>query len=164
MAQHGGARPGSGRKKLNPTELQRKQVEKLKLRGLTDREICEIVFAEKPISIDTLRRHFKPELDRAAIFADAEVVSSLFIQAVGAPTVYDHQGRVLRREVSRVPAVGIFWTKARLNWSDQPKPAPIDENSKIVIEGGLPTGPPEPDLPDPGDEPIQQAEPDKPDA
>lgn len=159
MAQHGGARPRSGRKKLQPTDLQRKQVEKLKLRGLTDREICEIVFVEKPISVDTLRRHFKPELDRAAIFADAEVVTSLYIQAVGAPAVYDHQGRVLRREVHRVPAVGIFWTKARLNWSDQPKAAPIDENVKIVIEGGLPTGPEEPDLPDPSDVVPVQAEP-----
>lgn len=123
------------------------------MRGLSDREVCDIVFAEKPIAPETLRRHFKAEIEQGTIFADAEVVTSLYLMAVGAKAVYDGQGRKIRAEVHRVPAAAIFWAKARLNWSDQPKAQALDEDTKIVIEGGLPTGAPEPDLPDPGDAP-----------
>lgn len=114
----GGARKGAGRPGYRPTDLQRKQVRNFKACGVKEETIAQLI-ADPPISVDRLRHAFRKELDLGTPMADAEVVGSLYQQAVGTPAVYDEHGRVLRSEQPRVVAAAIWWTKARLGWTEK---------------------------------------------
>lgn len=102
---------------IKPTELQRKQVRNFAAYGMSHENICRLVF-DPPIQPKTLRKHFRRELDLGVELANVQVVESLHLQAVGAPAVYDEQGRLIRAEQPRVPSAGIWWTKARLGWKE----------------------------------------------
>jgi hypothetical protein len=73
----------------------------------------------RPIDRKTLAKNFAAELSGAATEADIRVVESLFHQAVGRPAQYDDKGRLVRAEMPPVPACTIWWTKARLKWSER---------------------------------------------
>jgi hypothetical protein len=99
---------------FQPTDAMRRQVEAFVAYGATHDEIAGLVGCAPK----TLRRHFRAELDRGDVQARMKVAESLMLQAVGAPAVYDEEGRELRKEQPRVVAAGIFWMKTRARWRD----------------------------------------------
>lgn len=71
----------------------------------------------------TLRAHYRLQLDFAKMDFLTAVVRSLGRMAVGAPAVYNEQGKLLRAEVVPQPAPAIFILKTqgkKLGWSERP--------------------------------------------
>jgi hypothetical protein len=91
--------------------------------GILHEEIARLVISPltgEGIDAKTLRKCFRAEIDSGAIKANAKVAESLFLQAVGAPAVYDARGRMVRAEQPRVPSCGIWWSKTRMGWKEPP--------------------------------------------
>jgi hypothetical protein len=109
------------RKAFTPTDEQRRQVEAWAAYGIPQAEMCLLLSnpeTGKPISLKTLLKVFRLELDTGMVKANAKVGESLFLQAVGAPAQYDAAGNQLRAEQPRVVSAGIFWAKVRLGWKE----------------------------------------------
>lgn len=113
----GGKRAGAGRPAFEPNDLQRKQVRKFKAYGMSDEAVCSMI-ADPRISVETLKKYFRSELELAVELSNMQVVESLHLQAVGAETLYDKSGKVLREEIKRNVTACIWWTKARMGWRD----------------------------------------------
>lgn len=112
-------RPASSRGKPGtpafvPTDQQRQQVQSAKGFGLSDKQCATLI----AVAESTLRKHFRPELDRGLALACAQVGESLFKMAVGSPAQFDAQSRKVRDEQPRVPAAAIFWAKCRLGFQE----------------------------------------------
>jgi hypothetical protein len=93
-----------GMPKFEPTEEQRKTVERAAGFGLPQDKICQLVVSDRtgrPIDDDTLRRHFALELERGAVVADNAVIGALYDKAVGGDTT-----------------ACIWWTKSKCGWSE----------------------------------------------
>jgi hypothetical protein len=93
-----------GRPRFVPTDEQRKIVEKAAGFGLPQDKICQLIISKrtgKPIDKKTLAEAFRAELDRGMASADYEVANALFSNALS--------GNV---------AAQIWWTKARMGWSE----------------------------------------------
>src|SRR5215469_15304939 len=93
-----------GMPKFEPTDEQRKTVERAAGFGLPQDKICQLVVSDRtgrPIDDDTLRRHFTLELERGAAVADNAVIGALYDKAVGGDT-----------------AACIWWTKSKCGWSE----------------------------------------------
>lgn len=88
--------------------------------GMPYEIICQLI-SDPPINRETLAIHFRLELDLGRYEANARVVESLFMQACGAPAVYDAQGRMVRAETQRNVAAAIYWTKAQMGWRETTK-------------------------------------------
>ncbi len=86
----------AGRPEFQPTDAQRAQVKAMAAYGVPQDDIVKVVGCSPP----TLRKHSWPELDTAAIEANAKVAQSLFRKAV---------------DCTRKEAViaCIFWLKCR---------------------------------------------------
>lgn len=93
----------------------------------------------EPITKPTLRKHFRNELDTGAVVANAMVVESMHQQAVGRAKVVhvleDGSEETRQERVTPVPAMGIWWTKARMRWSEHktisgPDGGPIEFEEK----------------------------------
>ena len=97
--------------KHQPTEESRKSVKSMSAFGIPQYDIADVIGIAAP----TLRRHYRQELKTGSIGANAKVVGVLFKLAV--------EGNV---------AACIFWTKARMGWSDR-GPQPHDGDSPDVI-------------------------------
>ena len=95
----GSARPGSGRPEFAPTQQERKQVEALSGYGLPHEQIAALI--RDGIDADTLRKHFRKELDVGKAKANAQVGKTLFQKAVGGDT-----------------ASMIWWSKAQMRWRE----------------------------------------------
>jgi hypothetical protein len=107
-----------------PTAEDRAKVETLASYGVAEDDICLLILnprTAKPIAPKTLRKAFRLELNTGMVKANAKVGESLFVQAVGAPAVFDAKGNKLRAEVPRNVAAGIFWAKSRMGWSEKSK-------------------------------------------
>lgn len=107
---------------FTPTKGQREQVETLSGFGIGQDDICLLLAnpnTGKPIDLKTLHKHFRHELDVGIARANAKVVESLFFQAVGRPAQFDERGNLVRSELRPEPAPAIFWTKARMKWSER---------------------------------------------
>ena len=87
-----------------PTDDTRKSVKAMAAYGIPHEDIAVAI----DITAKTLRKHYRPELTVGHISANAQVVGSLFKQAIG--------GNV---------TAAIFWTKARMGWSDR-GPQPLE--------------------------------------
>lgn len=92
-----------GRPAYEPTDKDRATVKAMAGYGVPQAEIARVLgLAEK-----TLRKHFRDELDLAAIQANAQVAQSIFQRATdpkaGAPGI----------------TAAIFWMKARAGWTDR---------------------------------------------
>lgn len=83
--------------------------------GIQQEEMCLVL----GISLKTLHKHFRVELNTGMVKSNAKVGESLFIQAVGAPAQFDERGNQIRAEQPRVPSCGIFWAKARMGWKER---------------------------------------------
>jgi len=75
--QHGGRRPGSGRKDHVPDPTTQAKVEAFAIAGL-DRDVIAKLVGMAP---DTLRKHYVPQLEKAPALALAGVARNLFKQA-----------------------------------------------------------------------------------
>jgi hypothetical protein len=67
----------AGQPAFQPTEEQRKNVEILVGLGIRQEDICQLVRDrnDKPISVPTLEKHFRKEIDTGAMKANAMVGS-----------------------------------------------------------------------------------------
>jgi|Laugrefa1bdmlbdn_1035148.scaffolds.fasta_scaffold01944_3 hypothetical protein len=96
---NGGARPGSGRKKFQPTESERKQVEAMAGYGVPFDQIASLI--RDGIHIDTLRARFQNELIRGKAKANAKIGQGMYEKAASGDT-----------------AAMIWWTKAQMGWRE----------------------------------------------
>jgi len=91
---------GRGRPFHVPTPETRAKVEALA--GFGAPEVY--IYGEIGISQNTLRKHYREEMDKGVTKANMQVVQSLFKKAIG-----NDQGSV---------AAAIFWAKTRLGWKE----------------------------------------------
>lgn len=126
-----------GRPTFTPTTEQRKEVELLGRYGIPHEDIAVAV----GISLPTLYKHFRLDLDVALVKANAKVAESIFMQAVGAPAQYyppghPNAGKVMRAEQPRVLAAGIWWERTRSGRSEyaplRPKPLGKKEAAQLA--------------------------------
>jgi hypothetical protein len=122
----GGYRPGAGRKPFEPSDAQRELVGKVAALGYTQEQIALFILNpedDEPISVDTLAKHFRRELDIAALHANAIIGGKLFEKAKSGDM-----------------AAIAFWMKTRAGWSEKgpaskeiaPSDSPFETH---VIEG-----------------------------
>lgn len=134
----GGTRPGAGQKPFEPTEEQRTVVKLLAGSGRPQEVIALAVtnpHTKKPMSVESLQRHFAHELEVGGAEMDTVVVASM-------------AGRIRKGSDTMI----IWYTKNKWGWRDHPEatkvPGKGDEYNpaagerKIVLEviGGLPRG------------------------
>jgi len=96
---HGGARKGSGRKPFEPTDMERKHVERMSGFGMPHEQICLLV--RDGISPDSLTRYFANELRLGKAKANLEMSASLYQRAKTSDTL------------------AIFWAKTQMGWSEK---------------------------------------------
>lgn len=101
-----------GRPPHEPTESTRRQVKALAAYGIPQDEIGRVIGVSKP----TLEKHYRDELDRAEVEANAKVAESLFRKAMG--------------DGSQSVTAAIFWLKTRARWKE---PA-LDTNMKLSAD------------------------------
>lgn len=112
----GGARPGAGRPAFVPTEEEQSFVEKLSGYGLQQESIAAMV--RDGIHIDTLRTHFKRELELGRAKANGKIGKTLFDKAMAGDT-----GSL------------IWWTKTQMRWAETQKHEIV--HTGISITGAL---------------------------
>lgn len=100
----------------SPTEEERRTVKALSGYGVPQEDIA----IHMDMDAKTLRKHYRRELDRGTIEANAKVAQTLFTMAT----------------VDKNVAAAIFWMKARGGWREKPlpdeePPDPIPRNIKI---------------------------------
>ncbi len=108
------------KRRYEPTDESRKMVSMLTAIGITQSEICGIL----NITLPTLHKYFRAELDTGLPSANARVAQSLFNMATKGGNV----------------AAAIFWMKTRGRWSEARPAADEDKDAgnTITIIGGLP--------------------------
>ena len=99
---NGGARPGAGRKPFIPTEAEKQLVADLSGNGLPYEQIAAQI--RGGVSIDTIQRHFRPEITVGQAEANQKIAQCLFNKAIGGDTT-----------------ALIWWTKSRMRWSETQK-------------------------------------------
>ena len=85
---------------FKPTDEERALVEQMCSVGIPQESICLVI--RDGIDDKTLRKHFRRELDTAAIKANAAVAGALYKSALEGST-----------------QAAIWWTKTRMKWSDK---------------------------------------------
>jgi hypothetical protein len=105
------------RPKMNPTDEQRRLVKSFAAVGTRHEEIAQMVGIRSP---KTLRKHFRDELNRGAIEANANVARTLYQMATSGES----------------PAATIFWLKCRAGWKERPslEPSAIPPPPFIVAQ------------------------------
>jgi len=109
----GGARPGSGRKPITPTDEDREHAETLAGFGLTEVNIAALVCGG--ISVATLRDRFAEELQRGRAKAHAGIGKTLFQKAMAGDV-----------------ASLIWWTKTQMRWTEAPRQIEVSGNISIT--------------------------------
>jgi hypothetical protein len=115
-SRRGGARPNSGPVAMVPTDEEREMVEKLSGFGLQQESIAAMV--RDGIHIDTLRNHFKRELELGRAKANGKIGKTLFDKAMAGDT-----GSL------------IWWTKTQMRWAETQKHEIV--HTGISITGAL---------------------------
>ena len=92
---------GPGQPPHAPTSQQRKMVESMSAYGIPQDDISKVI----GISIDTLAKHYREELDTATAKANAKVAETLYRQATNADN-------------PRSATAAIFWLKTRGGWKE----------------------------------------------
>ncbi|AOJ86716.1 hypothetical protein WS87_08545 [Burkholderia sp. MSMB0856] len=115
------------RPSFNSTAAQRALVEQLAAFGIPQEDMVMLVLDAKgkPISVPTLRKHFRRELTEGLVKANTKVAQALFKKAAG--------GNV---------ASMIFWLKTRGGWKESPQSVeltgrdggPVEQRTHIVDE------------------------------
>lgn len=102
------------RKPYEPTEAQRKQVLAMSAYGVPESDIALVV----GIDAKTLRKHFRSELDRGHVEANAKVAESLFRKATS--------------DGSQSVTAAIFWLKTRAGWKETAQA--IEHSGRVTLE------------------------------
>ncbi|SDR17420.1 hypothetical protein [Paraburkholderia tuberum] len=115
------------RPSFNATNDQRKLVEQLAAFGIPQEDMVMLVLDsnEKPISVPTLRKHFRKELTEGLVKANTAVAQALFKKA----------------KAGNVASI-IFWLKTRGGWKETPQAlevtgaagGPIENRTALVNE------------------------------
>ena len=122
------------RPEYQPTEKDRSTVQTMTAYGIPQGEIAVVL----GIAPQTLRKHFRFELDTAASQANARVAAALYKKATG-----DGPGAI---------AAAIFWLRARAGWSVVSDDAPGKKEQRQAAaeehaqSGGKYAPPPPPTL------------------
>lgn len=95
-----------GRKPYTPTDSDRMLVRVCKASGYTEERIAAIINFPTGISLSTLRKHYRAELDHGKDAMMAAVIGNLFRMA----TSTTHKSAL---------GAGVWLTKNQLGWSDQ---------------------------------------------
>ena len=96
----------ANKNKFTPTDEQRKTVRAMAGFGIPQDEIANVIInptSARGIGLNTLKRHFRKELSTSATEVNAKVAESLYKRAMS----------------GKDSAAAIFWTKARMGWSDR---------------------------------------------
>jgi hypothetical protein len=109
------AKSKGGRPPHQPTEATRKQVKALAAYGVPQEEIGKVIGISKP----TLERHYREELDRGEVEANAKVAESLYRKATS--------------DGSQAVTAAMFWLKTRARWKE---PA-TDTNMNLSADGSI---------------------------
>lgn len=121
----GAGSPQGGRPEYQPTDADRQTVIQMARVGIVQEDIAKCIGTDG-IAPKTLRKHFRKELDTAALHANSEVANSLYRQAVGKHGVIrinaDGSQEMIEAPVPPVPSAGIWWSKARMGWKEQIAP------------------------------------------
>ena len=112
----GGVREGAGKPGMVPTDEERAMVEKLSGFGLQQESIAAMV--RDGIHVDTLRTHFKRELELGRAKANGKIGKTLFDKAMAGDT-----GSL------------IWWTKTQMRWAETQKHEIV--HTGISITGAL---------------------------
>ena len=96
----GGKRVGAGRPEYKPTDADRLTVEVLRACGMTQETIAKCM----GLSVITIVKHFKPELDAAGEAVTAKVAEG-----------------IVRRALAGDNTCAIFYLKTRAGWKDAPQ-------------------------------------------
>lgn len=129
--------PQGGHNRFEPTAEQRAQVEALRAYGAPLEDICPFILdkAGKPITVKTLRKHFKHELTQGKWKIVSVVAQTLAQSAKGVEAKYDDRGRLVRAERSPDTIAGIFICKALGGWVDRHQlqhTGKVDQPAKTV--------------------------------
>jgi hypothetical protein len=105
------------RPKIKPTDEQRRLVKSLAAFGTRQEDIARAVGVRSP---KTLRKHYREELDRGAVEANANVARTMYQMA----TSGEH------------PTASMFWLKCRAGWRERPafEPAAIPPPPFVVAQ------------------------------
>jgi predicted secreted protein len=95
-----------------PTEQDRKTVRAMTAYGITQEQLITVL----GITSKTLRKHFRRELNTAAIEANAQVAGSLFQKARAGDTIAQ-----------------IFWLKVRAGWKEPPQEVGGIDGAPIAV-------------------------------
>jgi hypothetical protein len=105
-----------------PSEQDRKTVRAMTAYGITQEQLITVL----GITSKTLRKHFRKELNTAAIEANAQVAGSLFRKASA--------GDVISM---------IFWLKTRAGWKEPPQEVGGIDGNPIKVEYSWADPPPD---------------------
>lgn len=105
-----------GRPRYEPTAKDRATVKAMTAYGIKQEDVARVI----GINAETMRIHFRDELDTAMAEANAKVAQALFKQAT-------EHGSV---------AAMCFWLKTRAKWRETESEQNAEQT--IVIKGGLP--------------------------
>ena len=72
-----------------------------------------------PIARKTLAEHFRRELDLGILRANTNVAKTLYGLAVGHDAEYDTKNNCIREEQKPDKGACIWWTKARMGWTER---------------------------------------------
>jgi hypothetical protein len=97
----------------SPTEEERRTVKALSGYGVPHEDIA----IHMDMDAKTLRKHYRRELDRGTIEANAKVAQTLFTMAT----------------VDKNVAAAIFWMKARGGWREKPLPDEEPAPTRTVV-------------------------------
>lgn len=86
-------------KAFKPTDEERKLVEQMSAVGIPQESICLVI--RDGIDDKTLRKHFRRELDTAAVKANAKIGGTLYNKAINGDTT-----------------AAIWWSKSRMGWKE----------------------------------------------
>ena len=106
-----------GRPAFQPTDEQRKNVQVMVGLGITEENICLLVRdrRDKPISRNSLRKHFKKELETGATKLNAQVGNFMVSTIFGAKPP---NGATPIRDERVRGRLGELFLKARLGWRE----------------------------------------------
>ena len=104
-------------RRYEPTDEQRRTVKTMAGFGVPHEDIATFL----GIDPKTLRKHFRAELDRGTVEANAKVAQSLFQMAT--------QGKNV--------AAAIFWMKARAGWREKVEIKPVFDDPEQLTDAQL---------------------------
>ena len=119
----------NGRPRFEPTDEQRKNVAVLVGLGITEVEICGVVRDQKdhPVTVPTLRRHFKRELEAGAVALNGRVGNFMIATIFGQQLPEGFDGTAITDEKSRTRLLELF-AKTRMGMGEQ---------AKLKVEGDI---------------------------